>query len=114
MSRLDSFITRMQAQRDCLNFLKPAIEAVKVYVTENAKNEKLARDAYGFDLYESLQKLSEDVVAYAEKRISEKQYDEAEASLEDADARGRRRRPAVAIPGIPIREGPSLAIPDIG
>ena len=28
MSRLDSFITRMQAQRDCLNFLKPAIEAV--------------------------------------------------------------------------------------
>jgi hypothetical protein len=28
MSRLDSFIARMQAQRDCLNFLKPAIEAV--------------------------------------------------------------------------------------
>lgn len=26
MSRLDSFIARMQAQRDCLNFLKPAIE----------------------------------------------------------------------------------------
>lgn len=28
MSRLDSFIARMQAQRDCLNFLKPAIEAL--------------------------------------------------------------------------------------
>ena len=28
MSRLDSFIARMQAQRDCLNFLKPAVEAL--------------------------------------------------------------------------------------
>ena len=28
MSRLDSFIARMQAQRDCLNFLKPAVDAV--------------------------------------------------------------------------------------
>jgi hypothetical protein len=28
MSRLDSFIARMQAQRDCLNFLKPAIDAL--------------------------------------------------------------------------------------
>ena len=28
MSRLDSFIARMQAQRDCLNFLKPMIDAV--------------------------------------------------------------------------------------
>lgn len=27
MSRLDSFIARMQAQRDCLNFLKPAVDA---------------------------------------------------------------------------------------
>lgn len=27
MSRLDSFIARMQAQRDCLNFLKPVIDA---------------------------------------------------------------------------------------
>ena len=27
MSRLDSFIARMQAQRDCLNFLKPTIDA---------------------------------------------------------------------------------------
>lgn len=27
MSRLDSFIARMHAQRDCLNFLKPAIDA---------------------------------------------------------------------------------------
>ena len=26
MSRLDSFIARMQAQRDCLNFLKPAVD----------------------------------------------------------------------------------------
>ena len=28
MSRLDSFIARMQAQRDCLNYLKPVIAAV--------------------------------------------------------------------------------------
>ena len=28
MSRLDSFIARMQAQRDCLNFLKPAVAAL--------------------------------------------------------------------------------------
>ena len=28
MSRLDSFIARMQAQRDCLNFLTPAIDAL--------------------------------------------------------------------------------------
>ena len=28
MSRLDSFIARMQAQRDCLNFLKPKIDAL--------------------------------------------------------------------------------------
>jgi hypothetical protein len=28
MSRLDSFIARMQAQRDCLNFLKPAIDGL--------------------------------------------------------------------------------------
>ena len=26
MSRLDSFIARMKAQRDCLNFLKPEID----------------------------------------------------------------------------------------
>jgi S-adenosyl-L-methionine methyltransferase len=28
MSRLDSFIARMEAQRDCLNFLKPRIDAL--------------------------------------------------------------------------------------
>ena len=28
MSRLDSFIARMQAQRDCLNFLKPVVDAL--------------------------------------------------------------------------------------
>ena len=28
MSRLDSFIARMQAQRDCLNLLKPAIDGL--------------------------------------------------------------------------------------
>ena len=28
MSRLDSFIARMQAQRDCLNFLAPLVEAL--------------------------------------------------------------------------------------
>src|SRR5258708_19624663 len=28
MSRLDGFIARMQAQGDCLNFLKPAVHAL--------------------------------------------------------------------------------------
>ena len=28
MSRLDSFIARMQAQRDCLNFLKPSVDSL--------------------------------------------------------------------------------------
>lgn len=28
MSRLDSFIARMQAQRDALNFLKPMVDVV--------------------------------------------------------------------------------------
>jgi hypothetical protein len=34
MSRLDSFIARMQAQRDCLNFLKPAIDALPGPIVE--------------------------------------------------------------------------------
>ena len=34
MSRLDSFIARMQAQRDCLNFLKPLVEPLPGPVLE--------------------------------------------------------------------------------
>ncbi|MDP1753528.1 MAG: class I SAM-dependent methyltransferase [Reyranella sp.] len=34
MSRLDSFIARMRAQRDCLNFLKPAIDALPGSILE--------------------------------------------------------------------------------
>lgn len=34
MSRLDSFIARMQAQRDCLNALKPAIDTLPGPVLE--------------------------------------------------------------------------------
>jgi len=34
MSRLDSFIARMQAQRDCLNFLKPAVDALRGPILE--------------------------------------------------------------------------------
>jgi hypothetical protein len=34
MSRLDSFIARMQAQRDCLNFLKPRIDAIAGSILE--------------------------------------------------------------------------------
>lgn len=34
MSRLDSFIARMQAQRDCLNFLRPAVDAVQGAIFE--------------------------------------------------------------------------------
>ena len=34
MSRLDSFIARMPAQRDCLNFLKPAVDTLKGPILE--------------------------------------------------------------------------------
>ncbi len=34
MSRLDSFIARMQAQRDCLNFLKPKVDALAGPIVE--------------------------------------------------------------------------------
>jgi hypothetical protein len=34
MSRLDSFIARMQAQRDCLNFLKPAVDRLSGPILE--------------------------------------------------------------------------------
>lgn len=34
MSRLDSFIARMQAQRDCLNFLKPAVDGLEGPILE--------------------------------------------------------------------------------
>src|SRR5215475_15528564 len=34
MSRLDSFIARMQAQRDCLNYLKPVVDALPGLIFE--------------------------------------------------------------------------------
>jgi hypothetical protein len=34
MSRLDSFIARMEAQRDCLNFLKPEIDRLEGPIIE--------------------------------------------------------------------------------
>jgi hypothetical protein len=34
MSRLDSFIARMQAQRDCLNYLKPKVDALAGPIVE--------------------------------------------------------------------------------
>jgi hypothetical protein len=34
MSRLDSFIVRMQAQRDCLNFLKSAVDSLQGPILE--------------------------------------------------------------------------------
>jgi hypothetical protein len=34
MSRLDSFIARMQAQRDCLNFLKPLVDQLRGPILE--------------------------------------------------------------------------------
>ena len=56
MSRLDSFIARMQAQRDCLNFLKPAVDAVPGPLLEvglgNGRTYDHLRDLFpGRDIY---------------------------------------------------------------
>ena len=56
MSRLDSFIARMQAQRDCLNFLKPAVDAVPGPILEvglgNGRTYDHLRDLFpGRDIY---------------------------------------------------------------
>src|SRR5947207_15494607 len=56
MSRLDSFIARMQAQRDCLNFLKLAIDKLKGPIFEvglgNGRTYDHLRDLFpGRDIY---------------------------------------------------------------
>jgi len=56
MSRLDSFIARMQAQRDCLNFLKPAIDKLGGPIFEvglgNGRTYDHLRDLFpGRDIY---------------------------------------------------------------
>ena len=56
MSRLDSFIARMQAQRDCLNFLKPAVAALPGPILEvglgNGRTYDHLRDLFpGRDIY---------------------------------------------------------------
>jgi hypothetical protein len=56
MSRLDSFIARMQAQRDCLNHLKPAIDALTGPILEvglgNGRTYDHLRDLFpGRDIY---------------------------------------------------------------
>jgi hypothetical protein len=56
MSRLDSFIARMQAQRDCLNFLKPAVEALPGPILEvglgNGRTYDHLRDLFpGREIY---------------------------------------------------------------
>jgi hypothetical protein len=56
MSRLDSFIARMQAQRDCLNFLKPAIDKLRGPIFEvglgNGRTYDHLRDLFpGRDIY---------------------------------------------------------------
>ena len=56
MSRLDSFIARMQAQRDCLNFLKPAIDTLPGPILEvglgNGRTYDHLRDLFpGRDIY---------------------------------------------------------------
>ena len=56
MSRLDSFIARMQAQRDCLNFLKPKIDALPGHILEvglgNGRTYDHLRDLFpGRDIY---------------------------------------------------------------
>jgi S-adenosyl-L-methionine methyltransferase len=56
MSRLDSFIARMQAQRDCLNFLKPVVDALPGLIFEvglgNGRTYDHLRDLFpGRDIY---------------------------------------------------------------
>ncbi|HEY2872132.1 MAG TPA: class I SAM-dependent methyltransferase [Reyranella sp.] len=56
MSRLDSFIARMQAQRDCLNSLKPAVDALSGPILEvglgNGRTYDHLRDLFpGRDIY---------------------------------------------------------------
>jgi hypothetical protein len=56
MSRLDSFIARMQAQRDCLNFLKPAVDRLKGPILEvglgNGRTYDHLRELFsGRDIY---------------------------------------------------------------
>src|SRR5213592_4910098 len=56
MSRLDSFIARMQAQRDCLNFLKSAVDRVSGPILEvglgNGRTYDHLRDLFpGRDIY---------------------------------------------------------------
>ena len=56
MSRLDSFIARMQAQRDCLNFLKPRIDGIAGPILEvglgNGRTYDHLRDLFpGRDIY---------------------------------------------------------------
>ena len=56
MSRLDSFIARMQAQRDCLNFLQPAVQALAGPILEvglgNGRTYDHLRDLFpGRDIY---------------------------------------------------------------
>lgn len=56
MSRLDSFIARMQAQRDCLNFLKPSVDGVGGPILEvglgNGRTYDHLRDLFpGRDIY---------------------------------------------------------------
>ncbi|TAJ35641.1 MAG: hypothetical protein EPO55_24545 [Reyranella sp.] len=56
MSRLDSFIARMQAQRDCLNFLKPAVDRLGGPILEiglgNGRTYDHLRDLFpGRDIY---------------------------------------------------------------
>ncbi len=56
MSRLDSFIARMQAQRDCLNFLKPSVDGLGGPILEvglgNGRTYDHLRDLFpGRDIY---------------------------------------------------------------
>jgi hypothetical protein len=56
MSRLDSFIARMQAQRDCLNYLKPIVDALPGPILEvglgNGRTYDHLRDLFpGRDIY---------------------------------------------------------------
>ena len=56
MSRLDSFIARMQAQRDCLNYLKPAVDKLRGPIFEvglgNGRTYDHLRELFpGRDIY---------------------------------------------------------------
>ena len=101
MSRLDSFIARMQAQRDCLNFLKPAVDRLEGPILEvglgNGRTYDHLRDLFpGRDIYVFERK----VAAHPDGLGSLAGEDEGEVghALRDSGSAHRRSGRATAAP----------------